>query len=546
MSDLKSASPHSKEISRRRTFAIISHPDAGKTTITEKILYLGRVIREAGEVHGKAGTKAVTSDWMAMERERGVSITSSVMQFDYHGFRVNLLDTPGHKDFGEDTYRTLIAADSAAMLIDAGKGVEERTRKLFEVCHLRNVPIYTFANKMDREGKEPLELIDDVENTLGLNCFPVTWPIGMGDRFRGLYHRLQKKLYLYKRGEERAEAYSVSGPSDPIIKEKVGEELYLKFYEDIELLEGALPPWDQSAFLAGKITPMTFGSAKYNWGVDIFLDLFAQYSPEPVPRKASSGEISPYAPFFSGFVFKMQANMDRRHRDRVAFIRICSGRFERGMKVQHQRLGRELRLAYANQFMARDRETVDEAFAGDIVGITDTGNFQIGDTITDGKSLTFDEMPRFSPECFGRLSIKDPLKRKQMQKAVRQLAEEGTVQIFVDPRVGEQDPVLGVVGELQFDVLLYRLNDEYGLDVKLERLSLTVARWPHYRSEMPDGSVAQLPAGAKPGDRPKSINGGSILYQDVKEQPVVLLNKEWDLNWLIKENPTLEFAITGQ
>ncbi len=531
-----------KEIARRRTFAIISHPDAGKTTITEKILYLGRIIREAGEVHGKAGKKAVTSDWMAMERERGVSITSSVMQFDYRGFRVNLLDTPGHKDFGEDTYRTLIAADSAAMLIDSGKGVEERTRKLFEVCHLRNVPIYTFANKMDREGKEPLELIDDVENTLGLHCFPVTWPIGMGDRFRGLYHRLQKKVYFFTRGVEAPDIVDVSGPSDPVILQRVGQELYDRFYEDVELLEGALAPWDQKAFLAGKITPMTFGSAKYNWGVDIFLDLFTEYSPEPMARNSSVGEVTPYAPFFSGFVFKMQANMDPRHRDRVAFIRICSGRFERGMKVQHQRLERELRLAYANQFMARDRETVDEAFAGDIVGITDTGNFQIGDTVTDGKKLTFDEMPRFSPECFARLSIKDPLKRKQMQKAVNQLAEEGSVQIFIDPRVGDQDAVLGVVGELQFDVLLYRLNDEYNLDVKLERLPLSVARWPYYKSD----EGLKLPPGVKAGERPKSINGGQILYQDVKGQPVVLLNKEWDLNWLIKENPTLEFAITGK
>ncbi len=520
-----------QEVRRRRTFAIISHPDAGKTTITEKILYLGRVIREAGEVHGKAGTKAVTSDWMTMERERGVSITSSVMQFDYNGYRVNLLDTPGHKDFGEDTYRTLIAADSAAMLIDAGKGVEERTRKLFEVCHLRSIPIYTFANKMDREGREPLELIDDVENTLGLSCFPVTWPIGMGDRFRGLYHRLDKKLYLFTRGEEQARVIDVDGIHDPKIVAEVGEELYNKFVEDLELLDGALPEWNQDEFLKGKITPMTFGSAKYNWGVDLFLDLYSKYSPEPMPRMSNVGEVSPLSQNFSGFVFKIQANMDRRHRDRVAFLRICSGRFERGMKVQHQRLERELRLAYANTFMARDRETVDEAFAGDIVGIIDTGNFQIGDTITDGKSLTFDEMPRFSPECFARLSIKDPLKRRQMQKAVRELAEEGTVQIFIDPRVGEQDAVLGVVGELQFDVLLYRLNDEYKLDVKLERLPLSVARWP---------------IDVKTGERPKAINGGVILYRDTKEQPVVLLQKEWDLNWLIKENPNLEFGITGR
>ena len=518
------------EVKRRRTFAIISHPDAGKTTITEKILYLGRVIREAGEVHGKAGTKAVTSDWMTMERERGVSITSSVMQFDYNGFRVNLLDTPGHKDFGEDTYRTLIAADSAAMLIDAGKGVEERTRKLFEVCHMRRIPIYTFANKMDREGREPLELIDDVENTLGLSCFPVTWPIGMGDRFRGLYHRLDKKLYLFTRGEEVPRIIDVDGIHDPRIAQEVYPELREKLIEDLELLDGALPEWSQDEFLRGKITPMTFGSAKYNWGVDLFLNLYSKYSPEPMPRTSSSGEVSPLSNSFSGFVFKIQANMDRRHRDRVAFVRICSGRFVRGMKVWHERLQRELRLAYANTFMARDRETVDEAYAGDIIGIIDTGNFQIGDTITDGKNLAFDEMPRFSPECFARLSIKDPLKRKQMQKAVRQLAEEGTVQIFIDPRVGEQDPVLGVVGELQFDVLLYRLNDEYNLDVKLERLPLGVARWPHDKST---------------GERPKQMNGGAILYQDVKGQPVVLLQKEWDLNWLIKENPNLEFAITG-
>lgn len=541
-----------EEIRRRRTFAIISHPDAGKTTITEKILYLGRVIREAGEVHGKKGTKAVTSDWMTMERERGVSITSSVMQFDYRGYRINLLDTPGHKDFGEDTYRTLIAADSAAMLIDAGKGVEERTRKLFEVCHLRNIPIYTFANKMDREGKEPLELIDDVENTLGLHCYPVTWPIGQGDRFKGLYHRLDKKLYLYTKGEEDPQVYDVSGFDDPKIRELVNyDELYNKFLEDIELLEGALIAWDQEAFLTGKITPMTFGSAKYNWGVDLFLDLYAKYSPEPRPRQSSVGVVDPHAPFFSGFVFKMQANMDRKHRDRVAFLRVCSGEFQRGMKVQHQRLERELRLAYANTFMARDRETVEQAFAGDIVGLVDTGNFQIGDTITDGKKLTFDEMPRFSPECFARLSIKDPLKRRQMQKAIGELSEEGAVQIFVDPRVGEQDPVIGVVGELQFDVLLYRLNDEYKLDVKLERLPLTVARWVSYKpveSSAAEAATLATKAVAKAAPvrkYPTSIKGGSILYLDRKERPVVLLAKEWDLQWLGKENPDLEFHFTG-
>jgi peptide chain release factor 3 len=526
-----------EEIRRRRTFAIISHPDAGKTTITEKILYLGKVIREAGAVHGKAGTKAATSDWMAMERERGVSITSSVMQFDYRGFRINLLDTPGHKDFGEDTYRTLIAADSAAMLIDSAKGVEERTRKLFEVCRMRSIPIYTFANKMDREGREPLELIDDVENTLGIHCYPVTWPIGMGDRFKGLYHRLDKKLYLFTKGVEAPQVVDVTGFDDPKIKELINyDELYDKYLEDIELLEGALAPWSQEEFLKGKISPLTFGSAKNNWGVDLFLDLYAKYSPEPMARHADIGFVDPHDNYFSGFVFKIQANMDRKHRDRVAFLRVCSGEFQRGMKVQHQRLDRELRLAYANTFMARDRETVDQAFAGDIVGLIDTGNFQIGDTITDGKKLKFDDLPRFSPECFARLSIKDPLKRKQMQKAVHHLAEEGAVQIFVDPRVGDQDPVLGVVGELQFDVLLYRLNDEYKLEVKLERLPYGVARWPRFKSDIP-GVVA--------GGLPKTIQGGSILYNDLSEQPVVLVNKEWDLQWLSRENPNLEFHFTG-
>lgn len=519
------------EILRRRTFAIISHPDAGKTTITEKILYCGRMIREMGEVHGKKGTKGATSDWMTMERERGVSITSSVMSFDYNNLRLNLLDTPGHKDFGEDTYRTLIAADCAAMLVDAAKGVEERTKKLFEVCSLRKVPIFTFANKMDREGKEPLELIDDIERTLGIHCYPVTWPIGIGDRFQGLYHRLEKKVYFYKKGVEEPEVMEVTGPADPKIKERVtGHGVYDRFIEDLELLEGALFPWDREQFLAGDITPLTFGSAKNNWGVDLFLDLFTKEAPAPGPRKAGEVPVLPLDPYFSGFVFKIQANMDRKHRDRIAFVRVCSGEFERGMKVYHPRLDRDLRLAHAASFMARERETVEEAFAGDIVGVVDTGNFQIGDTITDGKKLMFDEMPRFSPECFARFSIKDPLKRRQMQKALRELSEEGTVQVFVDPIVGDQDPIVGVVGELQFDVLLYRLNEEYKLEVKLDRLSYGVARWPKDKTT---------------GKAVTDVKGGSRVFRDQKDQPVVLLNQEWDLRWLEKENPDLSFNITG-
>jgi peptide chain release factor 3 len=518
------------EVKKRRTFAIISHPDAGKTTITEKILYLGGIIREVGEVHGKAGKKKATSDWMTMEQERGVSITSSVMQFDFQGLRVNLLDTPGHKDFGEDTYRTLIAADSAAMLIDAAKGVEAQTRKLYEVCRLRKIPIFTFANKMDREGKEPLSIIDDVETTLGIKCFPVTWPIGIGDRFRGLYHRARKQLLLYEKDRVEPEIVPVSGWSDPVILERVGDYLFNILQEEMELLEVAIGDLNQEEFLSGDVSIMTFGSAKHNWGVDLFLELFAAHAPEPSNRHSSKGIVHPTDTFFSGFVFKIQANMDRKHRDRVAFLRICSGTFERGMKVKHTRLGRELRLSYANQFLARERETVDTAYAGDIVGIIDTGYFQIGDTITDGKDLQFDAIPRFSPEIFGRLSIKDPLKRKTMQKGVQQLSEEGTIQLLYDPIVGKQDPIIGVVGDLQFDVLLFRLNDEYQLDAKLERLPFSVARWPVQK----DGT----PAGA-------GLKGGARLYSDAHDKPVVLLEKEWDLNWLRKENPDIDFRISG-
>jgi peptide chain release factor 3 len=468
---------------------------------------------------------------MTLEKERGVSITSSVMQFEFRNLVINLLDTPGHKDFGEDTYRTLIAADCAAMLIDAAKGVETQTQKLYEVCRLRQIPIFTFANKMDREGKSPLALIDDVENTLGIKCYPVTWPIGMGDRFMGLYHRLQNRVYFFKRGEEKPEILDVENWRDPRLKERMTDPyVQSTFYEEIELLEIALGDLDREEFLAGKVSPMTFGSAKYNWGVDLFLELFSEQAPPPSPREAREGEVSPLMKDFSGFVFKIQANMDRKHRDRVAFLRICSGKFERGMKVKHMRLDRELRLAYANQFLAQERETVEEAYPGDIVGLIDTGNFQIGDTITSGKKINFDGIPRFSPEKFGKVNIKDPLKRKQLQKAVSQLSEEGTIQLFYDPFFGKQDPVIGVVGELQFDVLMFRLNDEYKLDAKLERLSLEAARWPVTK----EGTPYTPP-----------LKGGSRPYVDAMDQPVVLLEREWDLNWLKKENPEVEFRITG-
>ncbi len=524
-----SQSSASSEIMRRRTFAIISHPDAGKTTLTEKLLYNGGVIHEAGEVKGKHGTKAATSDWMALEQQRGISITSSVMQFDYKGLRVNLLDTPGHKDFSEDTYRTLVAADSAVMLIDVAKGVEERTKKLYEVCRYRNVPIFTFINKCDREGKAPLELIDEIETTLKMACWPVTWPVGLGGLFFGLYHRTRKVIYPYqgRDGDLDTTAIPVSSFDDPGLVERIRPEVLQALKEEIELIDGTLGEFDHQAFLDGKLSPATFGSAKQDFGVDLFLDLFKDWAPPPGPRKTKSDFIvNPLDTAFTGFVFKMQANMDRRHRDRVAFIRICSGKFERGMKVHHMRLEREVRLAFSSQFVAQDRETVDEAFAGDIVGVNDTGNFQIGDTITTGRKLLFEDIPKFPPELFGRLQVSDAMKRTKLQKGVQQLSEEGAIQLFIDPIIGPQDPIIGVVGELQFEVLLYRLEDEYGLDVKLARTPYTVARWPR----------------DKEGKPIKRLNGNLQMFEDSSGNPVILLAQEWDLNWAKKENPDVEFA----
>lgn len=517
-----------KEILRRRTFAIISHPDAGKTTLTEKLLYHGGVIHETGEVKGKQGTKAVTSDWMELERQKGISITSSVMTFDYKDLRVNLLDTPGHKDFSEDTYRVLMAVDSACMLIDVAKGVEERTKKLYEVCRLRQIPIFTFVNKLDREGKDPLTLIDEIEKTLGMQCYPVTWPLGIGQRFKGIYNRFTKQLMIYDQRREGDEVnfYDFAGPDDPKLFELLDRESAEQAKDELDLIEGALPPFDVKEFLSGQISPVTFGSAKQNFGVNTFLDFFCQYAPQPQPRTTKKGEsLDPLDQKFTGFVFKIQANMDRRHRDRVAFLRICSGKFERGMKVQHSRLERELRLAYSNQFVAADRETVDEAYAGDIVGVNDTGNFAIGDSVSSVGQVQFEDIPKFAPELFSRLTVRDALKRTKMQEALKHLSEEGAIQLFIDPLVGMQDPLIGAVGELQFEVLIHRLQDEYNLDVKMQRLSFTVARWPRTKEGKP---VTQL-------------KGDFTIYRDMLDQPVILLNQEWDLNWARRENPEVEF-----
>jgi peptide chain release factor 3 len=514
------------EILRRRTFAIISHPDAGKTTLTEKLLYHGGVIHETGEVKGKSGSKAVTSDWMELERQKGISITSSVMTFDYRKLKVNLLDTPGHKDFSEDTYRVLMAVDSACMLIDVAKGVEDRTKKLYEVCRLRSIPIFTFVNKLDREGKTPLDLIDEIEKTLNMSCYPVTWPIGIGQRFVGIFNRITKKVILYDQSRD-SDDVTLYDFSDSVWKSKVHPEVLNQLEEELELIEGVLPDFDPSKFLSGEISPVTFGSAKQNFGVDTFLNFFADYAPGPQSRKTKSDElIVPTSADFSGFVFKIQANMDRKHRDRVAFIRICSGKFERGMKVQHSRLEKELRLAFSNQFVAAERETVDQAFAGDILGVNDSGNFAIGDTVSTKNGVRFEDIPKFAPELFSKMSVSDAMRRRKMQEALIHLSEEGAIQLFVDPFVGMQDPIIGVVGELQFEVLVHRMLDEYNLEVRLQRLPFTVARWPR---DQKGQSVSQL-------------NGGFTIYKDLIDQSVILLNQEWDLNWAKKENPDIEFA----
>jgi peptide chain release factor 3 len=523
--------PHAAEIQRRRTFAIISHPDAGKTTLTEKLLYHGGVIHEAGEVRGKAGTKAATSDWMELEKQRGISITSSVMTFDYEGLRMNLLDTPGHKDFSEDTYRVLMAVDSACMLIDVAKGVEERTKKLYDVCRYRSIPIFTFVNKLDREGKAPLDLIDEVETTLKMQCYPVTWPIGIGDRFRGIYNRVTQEVVLYDQRREGDETQIFQFENTEDWKQHVRAEVFDQVMEELELINGVLPQFDPKEFISGQISPVTFGSAKQNFGVDTFLKFFSKYAPGPQARRTKDSDsagvsIDPLNADFSGFVFKIQANMDKRHRDRVAFIRICSGRFERGMKVKHSRHDKEIRLAYSNQFFASERNTVDEAFAGDIVGVNDTGNFAIGDSVSLSGKVRFEDIPKFAPELFARMSVTDGMKRKKMQEALLHLSEEGAIQLFIEPAIGPQDPIIGVVGELQFEVLVHRLQDEYNLPVKLHRLPYSVARWPRNAN----------------GQGVDTLKGGFTIYRDLIEQPVILLNQEWDLKWAEKENPEVTFA----
>jgi peptide chain release factor 3 len=465
-----------REVGRRRTFAIISHPDAGKTTLTEKLLLFGGAIQMAGSVKGRKASRHATSDWMELEKQRGISVTSSVMQFPYKERIVNLLDTPGHEDFSEDTYRVLTAVDSALMVIDCAKGVEERTIKLMDVCRLRDTPIFTFINKLDREGREPMELLDEVERVLGIQCAPVTWPIGMGRDLKGIYHLVEDRIYTYQ-GEKHGrlgETLTIDGLASPEAAAFLGDEL-ARVRAELELVRGASHAFDPALYLQGKQTPVFFGSAINNFGITELLDAFVAHAPAPRPRATTTRSVAASEAPLTGFVFKIQANMDPKHRDRIAFLRICSGRYQRGMTLHHVRSDRDQRIADALTFMASDRERAEEAWAGDIIGLHNHGTINIGDTFTQGEALTFTGIPSFAPELFRRAVLKDPLKSKQMLKGLAQLCEEGATQLFRPLR--SNDLILGAVGQLQFDVVAFRLEEEYGVQAKFEPVQVHTARW---------------------------------------------------------------------
>ena len=519
------------ETLRRRTFAIISHPDAGKTTLTEKLLLFGGAIQMAGSVKSRKAARHATSDWMALEKERGISVTSSVMQFPYEDRVINLLDTPGHADFSEDTYRVLTAVDSALMVIDCAKGVEERTIKLMEVCRLRDTPIITFINKLDREGRSPIELLDEVESVLGIQCAPVTWPIGMGSRLKGVYHLLTNEVHLYEPGRNFTHQDSTIFVSldHPELRRRLGD-MYDELRDELELVLGASNPFDRDAYLAGTQTPVFFGSAVNNFGVQPLLDAFVENAPGPLARATTSREISPDETKLTGFVFKIQANMDPMHRDRVAFMRICSGKFTAGMKAFHVRTRKEMKLANALTFMASDRELVETAWPGDVIGIHNHGTISIGDTFTEGENLSFTGIPNFAPELFRRARLRDPLKIKQLQKGLAQLSEEGATQFFRP--LMSNDLILGAVGVLQFDVVAYRLKDEYGVDCLFETIGVVTARWVHGEDEK---KLAEF--------REKNA---SFLSLDAAGELVYLAPTRVNLQLAIERAPSIRFAATRE
>jgi peptide chain release factor 3 len=520
-----------QELARRRTFAIISHPDAGKTTLTEKLLLFGGAINMAGAVKAKKAARHATSDWMKMEQERGISVTSSVMQFSYQDRIVNLLDTPGHADFSEDTYRTLTAVDSALMVIDCAKGVEERTIKLMEVCRLRQTPIFTFINKLDREGREPIDLLDEVEEVLGIACAPITWPIGMGKRLKGVYHLLEDAVHLYEPGKNYVtqNAEVIQGLDNPLLDERLGS-LVQEFRDEIELVQGASHPFDPAAYAAGEQTPVFFGSAINNFGVTPLLDAFVKFAPPPGHRETTSRIVESDEAKLTGFVFKIQANMDPAHRDRVAFMRVCSGRFEQGMKMHHVRLGKDIKIPNALTFLAQDRDSVEEAWPGDIIGIHNHGTIAIGDSFTQGESVQFTGIPNFAPELFRRAVLRDPLKLKALQKVLKQLSEEGATQFF-RPMLGN-DLVLGAVGVLQFEVVAYRLKNEYNVEATFEQVNIATARWVR----CPDEKMLR--------DFENQL--GNNLARDAADQLVYLAPTRVNLQLTQERWPDIEFAHTRE
>lgn len=517
-----------EQTNKRRTFAIISHPDAGKTTLTEKLLLFGGAIREAGTIKGKKSRRHATSDWMEIEKQRGISVTSTVLQFYYKDRHINILDTPGHEDFSEDTYRTLTAADSAVMLIDAAKGVEPQTIKLFEVCRMRNIPIFTFINKLDRQGKDPLALLEEIENVLGIRSCPMNWPIGMGPEFLGVFNREEKCLERYISRAVGSEKVRIDDIADAGLRDELGESLHDRLKEELELLDIAGDPFDYNLVSTGKLTPVFFGSAIANFGVETFLNQFIELAPAPGPRQTDQGSLEPVDPSFSGFVFKIQANMNPAHRDRIAFLRICSGKFERGMTVQHVRTGKKTSLSQPQQFFGQDRAIIDEAFPGDIIGIFDPGLFRIGDTLCQEGSFQYEKLPQFSPEHFARVTVKDTLKHKQFHKGLQQLSEEGAVQVFRMANRTE-DIVLGVVGQLQFEVFEYRLKAEYGADVQLTHLPHRFARW------IAPGALENMDY-----DR-----FSTLIVKDQDDRTVMLLQDEFTLRLVTGKNPNVQLHSTS-
>ena len=520
-----------KEMARRRTFAIISHPDAGKTTLTEKLLLYGGAIQLAGTVKGRKAARHATSDWMELEKQRGISVTSAVMQFPYKDYIVNLLDTPGHEDFSEDTYRTLTAVDSALMVIDSAKGVEDRTIKLMDVCRLRQTPIITFINKLDREGRDPMELLDEVENVLKIRCAPITWPIGMGKGFKGVYHLLNNRVHLFSatHGGKIQSGEVIEGINNPRLDEVIGSRAS-ELREEIELVLGASNEFNLEAFLAGHLTPVFFGSAINNFGIQELLDHFVEIAPGPQPRATDVRVVNPDETKFSGFVFKIQANMDPQHRDRIAFLRVCSGQYSQNMKVHQVRLGKDVKIANAITFMASEREHVEDAYPGDIIGLHNHGTIQIGDTFTAGEKFKFTGIPNFAPELFRRVRLKDPLRMKALQKGLDQLSEEGASQVFRP--LQSNDIIVGAVGVLQFDVVAFRLKAEYNVECAFEAVNVHTARWVECKDEKMLADFKK-----KAADNLALDAGGSLSYLAPTRVNLELTIERW---------PDVEFHATRE